>query len=50
MKRGADYLVIGRPILDPPKGTTPLEAVRLIRGEFISTMMYKFQGVYVDFK
>ncbi|MSR70960.1 orotidine-5'-phosphate decarboxylase [Candidatus Kaiserbacteria bacterium] len=30
---GADYLVVGRSILDPPDGMTPVEAARKIRSE-----------------
>ncbi len=30
---GADYIVIGRPILQPPKGMLPAEAAKLIRDE-----------------
>lgn len=33
---GADYLVIGRPILNPPAGITPEEAIRRIRDEMRS--------------
>ncbi len=32
-KAGADYLVIGRPILQPPDGMTPVEAAKRIREE-----------------
>lgn len=32
-KAGADYIVVGRPILQPPSGMTPLEAVQRIREE-----------------
>lgn len=33
IKHGAHYLVIGRPILQPPKGMTPIEAAQKILGE-----------------
>jgi orotidine-5'-phosphate decarboxylase len=32
-KAGADYIVVGRPILEPPSGMTPAEAVKRIREE-----------------
>lgn len=32
-KAGADYIVVGRPILQPPNGITPLDAVKRIRYE-----------------
>lgn len=32
-KAGADYIVVGRPILQPPEGITPAEAAKRIREE-----------------
>jgi len=33
VKAGADYIVIGRPILQPPAGMTPVDAAKRIRDE-----------------
>lgn len=36
---GANYIVVGRPILEPPKGMTPVEAAQRIRAELDGEIM-----------